>query len=143
MSAIRRILYAVKDPDPRRERGVAKAVALAKACGASLELFHAISAPLFLPTEPPSGESIGNLKRDALEFQRLRLEKLALPVHPRGVEVSTFTAWDYPPHEAIIRRADRIGADLIVAPCHEGGRGKSWLMRLTDIELLRVSDVPV
>jgi universal stress protein E len=143
MSAIRRILYAVKDPDPRRERGVSKAVALAKACGASLELFHAISAPLFLPTEPPSSESLDNLKRDALELQRLRLEKLALPAHRRGVEVTTFTAWDYPPHEAIVRRADQIGADLIVAPCHEGGKARSWLMRLTDIELLRVSDVPV
>ena len=142
-SAIRRILYAVKDPDPHCERGVAKAAALAKACGASLELFHAISTPLPLPTQPPSGESLEDLKRDSLELQKLRLEKLAAPARRRGVEVTSFAVWDYPPHDAIVRRAHQIGADLVVAPCHQGARGKAWLVRLTDFELLRVSDVPV
>jgi universal stress protein E len=143
MSAIRRILYAVKDPDPRRDTGAAKAVALAKACGATLELFHAVSVPLFLPTEPPTGASLADLKRDTLELQSLRLRKLVDATHHRGVEVDCFASWDYPPHEAIVRRAHETGADLIVAPCHQGSRGKSWLVRLTDFELLRVSDIPV
>lgn len=143
MSAIRRILYAVKNPDPRRDRGVSKAVALAKAFGAKLELFHAVSSPLFLPTEPPTGASLADLKRDTLELQQLRLEKLAEGSRRRGVDTECSATWDYPPHEAIVRRAHAIGADLIVAPCHKGKRGKSWLVRLTDFELLRVSDLPV
>jgi universal stress protein E len=143
MAAIHRILYAVKEPDPRRDTGAAKAVALAKACGATLELFHAVSTPLFLPTEPPTGASLADLKRDTLELQTLRLHKLADAVKHRGVTIDCVASWDYPPHEAIVRRAHETGADLIVAPCHKGSRGKSWLVRLTDFELLRVSDVPV
>jgi len=143
MSAIRRILYAVKEPDPRRDAGAAKAAALAKACGATLELFHAVSAPLFLPTEPATGASLADLKRDTLELHALRLRKLADTARHRGVEVDCFASWDYPPHEAIVRRAHETRADLIVAPCHKGSRGKSWLVRLTDFELLRVSDIPV
>lgn len=143
MSQIRRILYAVKEPDARRERGIAKAIALAKSCGASLELFHAISSPLLLPTERPSQASLADLKRDTVELQTMRLQKLAAAARVRGVDVTCFAAWDYPAHDAIVRRADRIGADLIVASCHKGTRGKAWLVRLTDFELLRVSDLPV
>jgi universal stress protein E len=51
--------------------------------------------------------------------------------------------WDYPPHEAIVRRAARTGADLIIGECHEGSRLKPWLLHLTDWELLRTSPVPV
>lgn len=142
MPAIRRILYAVKEPDPRRERGVEKAAALARACGASLELFHAISAPLLLSAQL-SGDSLDDLQRDLLEQRKRRLEKLAAPARQLDVEVTCSAVWDYPPHEAIVRRADQTGADLIVAPCHQGTRGKSWLVRLTDFELLRVSDIPV
>ena len=47
MSIFSRILYAVKETDPRRAAAMKKVGALAKACDASLELFHAISAPLF------------------------------------------------------------------------------------------------
>jgi universal stress protein E len=143
MSQIRRILYAVKDPDPRRDRGAAKAIALAKSCGASIELFHAISAPLFLPTERPSDASLADLKRDTVELQTMRLEKLAAASRVHGVEVTCFAAWDYPVHEAIVRRADHLRADLIVASCHKGSRGSAWLVRLTDFELLRASDIPV
>ena len=143
MSPIRRVLYAVKDPDPRRDRGAAKAIALAKSCGASIELFHAISAPLFLPADRPSDASLADLKRDTVELQTMRLEKLAAASRVRGVEITCVAAWDYPPHEAIVRRAGHIGADLIVASCHKGSRGNAWLVRLTDFELLRASDVPV
>jgi hypothetical protein len=60
-----------------------------------------------------------------------------------GVDVTCKVEWDYPPHEAIVRRAARIGAELIIAECHEGSRLKPWLMHLTDWELLRTSAVPV
>ena len=51
--------------------------------------------------------------------------------------------WDYPPHEAILRRAQKSGADLIVAEVHQGSRAKRWIMKLNDWELLRASAVPV
>jgi universal stress protein E len=141
MSVFARILYAVKNPDPRHEPGLAKAVALARACDASLELFHAISTPLFLPVRA-GDQSIADLKRDTLELHTLRLEKLAARARRHGIKVTCCAVWDYPPHEAILRRAAEIGADLIVAPAH-AGKTHGRLLRLTEWELLRTSAVPV
>jgi hypothetical protein len=46
--SIRRTLVAVKDPSVRMPPGVAKAAQLARALGAELVCFQAISAPLCL-----------------------------------------------------------------------------------------------
>ena len=143
MRTIRRILYAVKNPDARRQAGIDKAIHLAKRLGASIELFHAISTPVFLDLQPLTGESLGELKREALALRQRRLEAHVARADSRGITVDCKVEWDYPPHEAIVRRAERTGADLVIAECHEGSRLKPWLMHLTDWELLRLSAVPV
>jgi universal stress protein E len=61
----------------------------------------------------------------------------------KKVPVHTCVEWDYPAHEAIVRQATRVGADLIVAECHAGRRIAPLLLHLTDWELLRCSPVPV
>ena len=143
MQAIRRILFAVKNPDARRQAGIDKAIRMAKQMGASIELFHAISTPVFLDLQPLTGTSIVDLKREALALRLRRLEAHVARADTRGVTVSCKVQWDYPPHEAIVRRAKHGGADLIIAECHQGSRLKPWLMHLTDWELLRLSPVPV
>jgi universal stress protein E len=141
MSIYGRILYAVKDTDPRAVVGLGKVIALARACKAKLDLFHAVSTPLFLP-QRTTDSTIDGIKRDTIELHRLRLEKLAARARRRGVDVACTAVWDHPPDEAIVRHADETGARLIVAQGHEGG-GNRWLMRLTDWDLIRKSDVPV
>lgn len=47
MSAIRRILVAIKDLDGKHLTAVLKAAQLARAYGAEIELFHALTAPLY------------------------------------------------------------------------------------------------
>jgi universal stress protein E len=141
MSVFSRILFAVKDTDPRRPHGLTKVIALAKAGDAAIDLFHAISVPLYLP-ESADRKTIGDLKRDTLDLHRLRLEKLAAIARRRGVTATCTVVWDHPPHEAIVRHAAETGADLIVAQSHEGG-GKFLRMRFTDWELIRTSPVPV
>jgi universal stress protein E len=143
MRAIRRILFAVKNPDSRKQRGIDKAIHLAKQLGASIELFHAISSPVFLDLQPLTGTSLAELKRESLRLRQQRLEAHAARADARGIDVSCKVQWDYPPHEAIVRRASRIKADLIIAECHEGSRLVPWLVHLTDWELLRTSPVPV
>ena len=61
--------------------------------------------------------------------------------HGVGAEYSV--EWDYPPHEALVRRATAIGAELIIVECHKGVRRRPWLIHLTDWELLRTSPLPV
>lgn len=143
MDAIRRILFAVKNPDSRKQRGIDKAIHIAKRLGASIELYHAISSPVFLDLQPLTGTSLADLKREALDLRTRRLQAHAARADAHGVSVTCKVQWDYPPHEAIVRRAAHSGADLIIAECHEGSRLKPWLMHLTDWELLRTSTVPV
>lgn len=51
--------------------------------------------------------------------------------------------WDFPAYEAVVRRADRVKADLIVAERHAGRHFAPWHLHLNDWELLRSSRVPV
>jgi len=143
MVAIRRILVAVKDPAARSSPAVAKAAQLAKAFGSKIELFHDLTTTLY------SGFP-GGIDSDAPAFQREhqaarleQLEKLAAPLRHRGLRVSTAAEWDYPAHEAIVRRAIATKADLIVAQQHPGKHRLTWLLRYADWELLRLSPVPV
>ena len=143
MKAIRRILFAVRNPDAARQPALIKAVGIAKSCGASLELFHALASPVFATLQPMTGESIDSLRSRLLEHARARLEKFAALARRHRVPVECSAEWDYPPHEAIVRRAQKIEADLIVAECHRGRHSRRWLMQLTDWELLRASELPV
>jgi len=139
----RRILFAVRDPEAARQPGIAKAIQLAKSIGASLELFHALASPVFTTLAPLLDNSIETLRRKALERARTRLAKFAALARRRGVSFTFSAECDYPPHEAVVRRAILIGADLIVAECHKGARTRAWLIHLTDWELLRTSPLPV
>ena len=143
MSTIRKILIAVKNPDARLQPGVDKAIGIARSLGASIELFNAISTPIFLELEPLTGSTVVEIKREALDLRGKRLEKLAAGARKRGVKATCKVEWDFPPHDAIVRRAKHSHADLIIAECHEGRRVKPWLIHLTDWELLRVSPLPV
>jgi len=51
--------------------------------------------------------------------------------------------WDYPVYEAIVRRALRIEADLIVVSRHAGRHIAPWMLRMTDWELVRLSPIPL
>lgn len=147
MSPIRRILAAVKDPQARRLPGVRKAARLAAALHAELILFHAIAEPLYvggidgdlslLYDNPP------DIERRTREAQRERLERSARRLRRTGLEVSVSVAWDYPPYEAVIREAGRVGAGLIVAERHPGRHLAAGLLHINDWELLRRSPVPV
>lgn len=143
MKSPRSILFAIKDPDAKRFATFDKVARIAKSLGAKLELFNAISSPVFLELQPLTGESLGTLKREALALRKEHLGKLATRARRLGIKTTVSVEWDFPPHEAIVRRAKAIEADLIVAECHKGRRHAPWLIRLTDWEMLRESPVPV
>jgi universal stress protein E len=143
MSKIRRVLVAIKDPDARAGAALGKAAQLARALGARLELFHALTWPIYAATDPDFEHLV---VEERARVER-RLEKLAASVRGRGrqrrLPVSVAAAWDTPSFEAIIRRATATNADLIVAERHGGRHLTPSLLRFTDWELLRHSPVPV
>src|SRR5687768_162082 len=103
MPAIRRILFAVRDPHAARQPGIDKAIRIAKSFGASLELFHALTSPVFAQLQPMMKESIASLRDATVERTRTRLAKFVAAARKQGVTLDCSVEWDYPPHEAIVR----------------------------------------
>jgi universal stress protein E len=143
MRTIRRILVGVGEPDARAQPAVRKAAALAQAFDAELTLFHAMAIPV---TALPSVYRAGGLRsfeRDLRLAQENRLERIAKPLREDKLAVNVVADWDYPVHEAMVRQARRLKADLVVAHAHAGFRLAPWLLHLTDWELLRTCPEPV
>jgi universal stress protein E len=143
MNAIRRILIAVKDPKSRRQPALRKAAQLAAGSGASLELFHALATPMYLDAYTAEGQTLRDTQRQWRARGLALLEKLAAPLRAQGIEVTTGCVWDFPAYEAVIRRAQRSRADLIIAERHATRHVLPGLLRFNDWELLRRSPVPV
>jgi universal stress protein E len=145
MQPIRRILVAVKDPQARALPAVNKAAQIAKGLNAQLTLFHDIATPLYAEAWHGREVDVRSWQREVQTARREQLEKLAARIRKHGIDVDVAADWDYPPYEAIIRKAQRICADLVVIENHHGtGRHPArWLLSYTDWELLRLCPTPV
>jgi universal stress protein E len=143
MPVIHRILVSVKEFDGKPLPAVLKAAQLARGYGAELELFHALTSPLYSDPILVREQGLDSLERDLRQQALRRLEAIADRLRVHSIKVKVSAEWDYPSHEAIIRRAQAVKADLIVAACHAGRHRMPWLLRLTDWELVRLSAKPV
>ena len=119
-----------------------KGAQLARAFGAHLELFHGISTPLYVDTYPYIA-AVPQIERRIRDDLIKKLETIASNLREQGLKVSVSVTWDFPVYEAIVRRASRERADLIVAERHAKPHIVPGLLQLTDWELLRTSPVPV
>jgi universal stress protein E len=140
--ALRHILVAVGPPTSTHARAIRRAAELASASGARLELFHAnfnpyAGDPVFMQ------QSLDEQMDQALDYSRRRLERLAAPLRRKGIEVTTMVAWDYPAHEAIVRRTLEVEPDLLVAEAHKHGVGERLVLTNTDWQLVRLCPVPL
>lgn len=142
---LRRILVAVRDLRHAPRNELRKAAAIAAASGARLELFHAITAADTRGRSAgPAARDIGSGERAALAAHAQGcLERFARQPPVRGLAVSCSTSWDYPPHEAIIRRATASRADLVIAATRTRGLRKRLTLRNTDWELIRHCPCPL
>lgn len=140
---IRRILVAIKDVRSGNSAMLRKAARLAKGLHARIELFHAITDPVPVDAHTFEKQGLEKLLTDARQRYLRRLEKLATSLQRTGVAVSVAAEWDFPAHEAVIRRARLGKADLVIAQQHGTRHVAPALLRYTDWELLRQSPVPV
>ncbi|MEO8307780.1 MAG: universal stress protein [Pseudomonadota bacterium] len=137
------ILVAIKSPTQRSQPALRKAARLAQATGARLELFHAITSPLYVDAFALEGLSIAEVQKQGKQRTLKALEKHAQRLRDQGLTVAATCDWDFPAYEAVVRRATRSGAGLIVAERHAARHVLPWLLRFNDWELLRRSPVPV
>lgn len=145
MGPIRRIVAAVKDPAAQSLPAVGKAAQIAKGLGCQLTLFHDIATPLYAEALAGREIDLKSWQREVQTARREQLEKLAARIRRHDIDVDVAADWDFPPYEAIIRKAQRVSADLLVVENHNGtGRHPArWLLSYTDWELLRLSPIPV
>lgn len=139
----KRVLFAVRNPEAREQPGLAKAIQVARALGASLELFHALTDAVIVDLGQADDDAITRLRTRVEAEAREPLARLCEVARKHGVAADCSVTWDYRPHEAIVRRALALRVELIIAECHKGARTRPWLMHLTDWELLRTSPMPV
>jgi universal stress protein E len=139
----RHLLVAIKEPKSRSQLALHKAAQLAEANGATLTLFHALCTPLYLDACNVAGQSLQQMQKEWRERALKQLEKLAAPLRQGGIKVEVASQWDFPAYEAVIRQAQRNGAELIVAERHAKRHLLPSLLRFNDWELLRRSPVPV
>jgi universal stress protein E len=142
-TSIRRILVAIRTPDATSLPTVLKAAQIARACRAQVELYQCLDSPTYAELEGLGERSMLDIERDLQQSTVERLEGIADRVRRHTNNVTVRAEWDYPAYEAIVRRAVRIKADLIVASAHAGKHHLPSLMRLTDWELVRLSPIPV
>ncbi|HLY52111.1 MAG TPA: universal stress protein [Steroidobacteraceae bacterium] len=144
-SRIRHILVAIRDLHHAPRSELHKAAALARAAGATLELYHAIEGPdpgIGWP-ETASAEEVARQRSALAESCERRLLRLACYESLQGLSVRCTSSWDYPAHEAIVRRALTIDADLVIAATRHHLPGARLVLRNTDWELIRHCPLPL
>jgi universal stress protein E len=133
----KKVLVAVRDLGRVPRASLQRAAGLGnKSPGSFVELFHAYSATL----EVVEGPRRGNGRTQPVEIRQYiekRLERLGRAPVLAGHRVRIHAERDYPPHEAIIRRARTIGADLVVIEYHAHRLGARMFLTNNDWELIR------
>ena len=143
--SFRRILVTIRDLRHAPKSELRKAAALARAGGASIELLHVIDVPdpgVSWPETATADTVIAERELIATHARR-RLERCAADESLRGLRVTCTASWDYPPHEAIIRRALKSRADLVIALTRPHRLGARLVLRNTDWELIRHCPLPL
>ena len=139
------ILVAIGDVQRAPKNALRKAAALAKASGASVELFHAIDVPDPRRRYPETAtQEAAEGQRTAIAAQsEKRLERFANDSLFKGVKVNCTATWDHPVYDAIVRHALATRASLVIAATRGHRFGARVLLRNTDWELIRHCPVPL
>jgi universal stress protein E len=138
MNRIENILVIV-DPTAKEHWAVEKAARLAQAFKARLELF-------LCDTRASREARLSSRMRDvaAAPFSaKALLEALAGPLRARGLDVTTETECSDPLHAALVDRAKRTSADLVVKDTHHHSVAKRTFLTNTDWNLIRGCPVPL
>jgi len=102
------VLFAIRRPEAARQPGLLKAIQIARAMGASLELFHALTDPIFIEFARLEDAGVDRLRERVEEEVRIARARMCTHARRHGVTATSSVAWDYPAHEAVVRRATAI-----------------------------------
>jgi universal stress protein E len=144
MKKLRRILVAIADLHLAHGGVLRRAAMLARATGAQVELFHVVTTPVTQSRRVGKRQMSLQLScEDSLIVAQKDLERIARSKLLQGCRVLSIAVADRPAHEAIVRRAVAIKADLIISGTRSRGLAERLVLRHTDWELVRHSPVPL
>jgi nucleotide-binding universal stress UspA family protein len=123
------------------DRAVAQAETLAAALGAKLELFHAYQLPVF--ALPDSSVTVSpTYIADLTDRAQQELNRHRDSLAARGV-IATAKLLEGNAAEAIVERAQAIGASMIVLGTHGRSGFRRFLLGSTAERVVRMATVPV
>lgn len=135
MAPQHRVLVVI-DPTASFHPAIERAAWLARHTTVPIELFISDYAPE-LADSRSHGASAAQARAAVLERHRTRLEQLAAPLRAGGLSVNVDARWDYPLHDSIVRKAEDVGADLVVKDTHYHSVLKRSIFSNTDWTLIR------
>ncbi len=147
--AFKRIIVALRDVDRPQRSTLHKVATIAAGAGsgAVVELYHAINDPIASDAirRNRRPEDTTRIIEEIATRYRNRLERHAhrKPLQALGRAVRVYANWDYPAHEAIVRRALATRADLVVAETRPHRFGARLFLANTDWELIRNCPCPL
>ena len=96
-----------------------RAVALARATGCELELFHVCYDSGLEDGLLRSGQELRREKRQFIDEQATRVAELAANLARQSVRVSHETRWDHPRIDAILRKVGKSSPDVVMKQARE------------------------
>ncbi|MDN5872600.1 MAG: universal stress protein [Nitrococcus sp.] len=142
MAAIENILVVV-DPGAQRQPALERAAWLAKRSGATLELFICDYDQYFGCEHLYDSESLVNARGQLIARHARHLRDQARRLAEQGIEVSVDARLDHPLHEAIVRKVQDAGSDIVFKDTHYHAPLGRALFSNTDWSLLRSCPVPL
>lgn len=120
-----------------------KAVRLASALDAELELFHCV---FYADIARPGRFGSRGVESDIREIvtQRHRqIERTAERLRAQRIRVRSSVRWDYPPYEGIVRQVLRHKPDLLIVQSTRKGAAARLILTHTDFKLIESCPCPL
>jgi|GEM_PF-834102 len=142
-TALNRVLVVispdlVKPGAPEESVLINRAIALAKATGCELELFHVCHDPSMVPAFFDDADQMRRDRDAMLDRDATLMAELVVRLAPEGVTIRHDTRWDSPRSAAILRKIDECKPDLVMKQSREYDYVLG-LLGNTDWDLIRQS----
>lgn len=137
------LILSVVDPTTDEQPALQRAAWLAGATGAALHLVVCYYNEYLAGNRLFDADSLEKAREQLMSSYGKRLEDLAGPLRAGGLDVRTAVTWDHPLHEAIVRHAEEIEADLVFKDTHHHSAVARAVLSNTDWNLIRTCAAPL
>jgi universal stress protein E len=138
-----RIMFAVGAPGGAEASVMRKAVRLASALHAELELFHCVFDAQIAHPGRFGSRGLEVDIREIVTQRHQQIERSVERLRAQGIPASSSIRWDYPVYEGIVRQVLRHKPDLLIVQSTRTGAAARLLLTHTDFKLLETCPCPL